>query len=96
MYFVVILTKGITIVEDSLKEIKDQTNTALTTVSSQTKKVDDSLSSLETVLKELKEGDEKRDEEFKNVKGDIDALKELVPKVRLFFKKRDERARIIY
>lgn len=67
--------------EDSLKEIKDQTNTALTTVSSQTKKVDDSLSSLETVLKELKEGDEKRDEEFKNVKSDIDALKDLVPKV---------------
>lgn len=68
--------------EDSLKEIKDQTNTALTTVSSQTKKVDDSLSSLETVLKELKEGDEKRDEEFKNVKSDIDALKDLVPKVK--------------
>ncbi|KAL9556471.1 hypothetical protein MBANPS3_001864 [Mucor bainieri] len=67
-------------VEDSLKEIKDQTNTALTTVTSQTKKVDDSITSLETVLKELKEGDAQRDQEFKNVKGDIDALKELVPK----------------
>ncbi|KAI7907041.1 peroxisomal membrane anchor protein conserved region-domain-containing protein [Cokeromyces recurvatus] len=67
-------------VEDSLKEIKDQTNTALTTVTSQAKKVDDSLANLETVLKELKEGDEKRDDEFTNVKRDIDALKELVPK----------------
>ncbi|KAG2195254.1 hypothetical protein INT47_007983, partial [Mucor saturninus] len=67
-------------VEDSLKEIKDQTNTALTTVTSQTKKVDDSLSSLETVLKELRQGDAQRDEEFKSVKGDIDALKDLVPK----------------
>ncbi|CAO3642415.1 unnamed protein product [Mucor fragilis] len=67
-------------VEDSLKEIKDQTNTALTTVTSQTKKVDDSITSLETVLKELKEGDAQRDQEFKNVKGDIDALKDLVPK----------------
>ncbi|KAG2233645.1 peroxisomal membrane anchor protein conserved region-domain-containing protein [Thamnidium elegans] len=67
-------------VEDSLKDIKDQTNTALTTVTSQTKKVDDSLTSLETVLKDLKEGDAQRDEEFKSVKGDIDALKELVPK----------------
>ncbi|CAO0794610.1 unnamed protein product [Mucor circinelloides] len=67
-------------VEDSLKEIKDQTNTALTTVTSQTKKVDDSITNLETVLKELKEGDAQRDQEFKNVKGDIDALKELVPK----------------
>lgn len=68
-------------VEDSLKDIKDQTNTALTTVTSQTKKVDDSLTSLETVLKELKQGDTQRDEDFKSVKGDIDALKELVPKV---------------
>lgn len=67
--------------EDSLKDIKDQTNTALTTVTAQTKKVDDSLSSLEIVLKELKQGDAHRDEEFKSVKGDIDALKELVPKV---------------
>lgn len=71
--------------EDSLKDIKDQTNTALTTVTSQTKKVDDSLLSLETVLKELKESDTQRDEEFKNVKGDIDALKELVPKVNICF-----------
>ncbi|CEP10440.1 hypothetical protein [Parasitella parasitica] len=67
-------------VENSLNEIKDQTNTALTTVTSQTKKVDDSITNLETVLKELKEGDAQRDEEFKNVKVDIDALKELVPK----------------
>lgn len=68
--------------EDSLKEIKDQTNTALTTVSSQSKKVDDSLNNLETVLKELKEGDKQRDEDFKSVKNEIDALKELVPKVK--------------
>ena len=72
----------IIVVEESLKEIKDQTNTARTTVTSQTKKVDDSITNLETVLKELKDGDAQRDEEFKNVKGDIDALKELVPKVR--------------
>lgn len=65
-----------------MKEIKDQTNTALTTVSSQSKKVDDSLNNLETVLKELKEGDKQRDEDFKSVKNEIDALKELVPKVK--------------
>ncbi|KAI9486345.1 MAG: peroxisomal membrane anchor protein conserved region-domain-containing protein, partial [Benjaminiella poitrasii] len=53
-------------VEDSLKEIKEQTNTALTTVTSQAKKVDDSINNFETVLKELKDGDEKRDDEFKN------------------------------
>ncbi|KAI8368992.1 peroxisomal membrane anchor protein conserved region-domain-containing protein [Blakeslea trispora] len=53
-------------VEDSLKEMKDQTNTALTTVASQSKKIDESLTSLETVLKDLKEGDQQRDQEFKN------------------------------
>ncbi|ORE13132.1 hypothetical protein BCV71DRAFT_246503 [Rhizopus microsporus] len=53
-------------VEDSLKEIKDQTNAALTTVASQSKKVDESLASLETVLKDLEESDAKRDEDFKN------------------------------
>ncbi|CAO3687639.1 unnamed protein product [Rhizopus microsporus] len=67
-------------VEDSLKEIKDQTNAALTTVASQSKKVDESLASLETVLKDLEESDAKRDEDFKNVKNDIESLKELVPK----------------
>lgn len=67
--------------EDSLKEIKDQTNAALTTVASQSKKVDESLASLETVLKDLEESDAKRDEDFKNVKNDIESLKELVPKV---------------
>ncbi|KAI9282276.1 peroxisomal membrane anchor protein conserved region-domain-containing protein [Sporodiniella umbellata] len=67
-------------VEDSLKEIKDQTNTALTTVSSQSKKIDDSLNGLESILKDIEEADSKRDKEFTNVKNDIDALKELVPK----------------
>lgn len=82
------------IVEDALKEIKEQTNTALTTVSSQSKKVDESLTSLETVLKDLEEAESKRDKDFTNVKNDIEALKELVPKVFLFlflFLKKKER-----
>lgn len=80
--------------EDALKEIKEQTNTALTTVSSQSKKVDESLTSLETVLKDLEEAESKRDKDFTNVKNDIEALKELVPKVFLFlflFLKKKER-----
>lgn len=67
--------------EDSLKEIKDQTNDALAKVSSQSDKVDESLASLEGVLKDLRQGDALRDDEFKNVKADVDSLKELVPKV---------------
>jgi peroxin-14 len=87
------------IVEDALKEIKEQTNTALTTVSSQSKKVDESLTSLETVLKDLEEAESKRDKDFTNVKNDIEALKELVPKVFLFLfffeKKRDKKCKMI-
>ncbi|ORY93503.1 peroxisomal membrane anchor protein conserved region-domain-containing protein [Syncephalastrum racemosum] len=68
-------------VEDSLKEIKDQTNDALVKVSSQSDKVDESLAMLEGVLKDLKQGDALRDDEFKSVKADVDSLKELVPKM---------------
>ncbi|CAO3593960.1 unnamed protein product [Absidia cylindrospora] len=71
----------LTVVEDSLKEIKTQTNEALDSVSEQSKKVEESLTSLETVLKDLKDGDEQRDEEFKNVKEEVESLKELVPKM---------------
>ncbi|SAM09008.1 hypothetical protein [Absidia glauca] len=68
-------------VEDSLKEIKTQTNEALTSVSDQSKKVEESLTSLETVLKDLKDGDQQRDEEFKSVKEEVESLKALVPKM---------------
>ncbi|KAI9497424.1 peroxisomal membrane anchor protein conserved region-domain-containing protein [Zychaea mexicana] len=68
-------------VEDSLKDLKQQTSDALSKVSSQSKKIDDSLSGLETVLKDLKQGDAERDQEFKNVKADVKNLKELVPQM---------------
>lgn len=71
------------IVEDSLKEIKTQTNEALNSVSEQSKKVEESLNSLETVLKDLKDSDQQREEEFKGVKDEVDSLKELVPKVMI-------------
>ncbi|KAI8972489.1 peroxisomal membrane anchor protein conserved region-domain-containing protein [Pilobolus umbonatus] len=68
------------LVEDSLKEMKEQNSAALTTIHSQTKKVDGSLESLDKVMKELKEGDQKRDDEFKHIKSDIESLKEVIPK----------------
>ncbi|KAF7721523.1 peroxisomal membrane protein pex14 [Apophysomyces ossiformis] len=80
-------------VEDALKEIKDQTTDALATVTEQSQKVDESLNSLEAVLKDLKEGDAVRDEEFKNVKGDIESLKEYVPK--MLDRNRDAQAAIL-
>ncbi|KAG2215956.1 hypothetical protein INT45_004090 [Circinella minor] len=68
-------------VEESLKEIKNQTEEALTSVSTQSDKVNDSLISLEAVLEDLKKGDEARKDEFDNVKNDVAALQELVPKM---------------
>ena len=68
--------------EESLKEIKNQTEEALTSVSTQSDKVNDSLISLEAVLEDLKKGDETRKDEFNNVKNDVAALQELVPKVK--------------
>ncbi|KAI9322455.1 peroxisomal membrane anchor protein conserved region-domain-containing protein [Dichotomocladium elegans] len=68
-------------VEDSLKELKQQTTDTLDTVASQSKKVDSSLQELETILKNLKLGDAERDVEFKGLKTDVEALKDLIPKL---------------
>lgn len=67
--------------EESLKKMKEQTSGALAKVSDQSKKVDESIASLENVLKDLKQGDAQRDEEFKHVKADVMTLKDLVPTV---------------
>ncbi|KAI8140893.1 peroxisomal membrane anchor protein conserved region-domain-containing protein [Fennellomyces sp. T-0311] len=80
-------------VEDSLKDLKQQTSDALTKVSSQSKKIDESLSGLETVLKDLKQGDAERDQEFKNVKSDVESLKELLP--RMLDRNKDAQANVL-
>lgn len=69
-------------VENSLKQLKEQSSETLTKVTEQSQKVDESLNSLEKVLKDLKQNDAMRDEEFKNVKSDVESLKDIVPKVR--------------
>jgi peroxin-14 len=68
-------------VEDSLKEIQEQTNTALTSVSAQSEKVNDTLSTLQETLKKLEESDTSKDEEFKSIKEDVEVIKGLIPKV---------------
>lgn len=67
--------------EDSLKEIQEQTNTALTSVSAQSEKVNDTLSTLQETLKKLEESDTNKDEEFKSIKEDVEVIKGLIPKV---------------
>jgi peroxin-14 len=68
-------------VEDSLKEIKEGTNAALTNMSEQSKKVDDSINSLSQVLEELEKNDKERDSDFNDMKREIDTLQTTVSKV---------------
>ncbi|KAI9284881.1 peroxisomal membrane anchor protein conserved region-domain-containing protein [Umbelopsis sp. AD052] len=68
-------------VEDSLKEIQEQTSTALTNVSAQSEKVNDTLSTLQETLKKLEESDNNKDEEFKSIKEDVEVIKGLIPKM---------------
>lgn len=53
----------------------------MTAVSTQSDRVNTSITSLEAALKDLKEGDDARQKQFGEVKDEVDALKELVPKV---------------
>jgi peroxin-14 len=68
-------------VEESLKEIKDGTNAALTNMSEQSKKVDDSINNLSQVLEELEKNDKERDSDFNDMKREIDTLQTTVSKV---------------
>ncbi|CAM0137358.1 peroxisomal membrane protein pex14 [Umbelopsis sp. WA50703] len=68
-------------VEDSLKDIQDQTNTALSNVSAQSDKVNENLTLLQETLKKLQESDEGKDEEFKSIKEDVEVIKGLIPKM---------------
>lgn len=51
-------------------------------IDSQATKVNEALALVETTLKDLKEADDKRDEELKSLKEDIENIKTLIPKVR--------------
>lgn len=69
-------------VEDSLKDIQEQTTAALTNVTAQSEKVNDSLGTLQDTLKKLQESDESKEEEFKSIKEDVEVIKGLIPKVQ--------------
>lgn len=79
------MTNSLFLVEDSLKDLKEQTGDALKRVSTQSKKIDDSLGDLDKVLKDMKQSDAERDQEFKNLKNDVQSLKDEVPRVSVLF-----------
>ncbi|KAI8888969.1 hypothetical protein K501DRAFT_172123 [Backusella circina FSU 941] len=62
-------------VEDSLQDIREQTNAALTTTCEQSKKVDESIDNMSQVIEELQKNDEERDSDFNDMKNELDTLK---------------------
>lgn len=67
-------TKTLTSVEISTKEV-------IKAVKIQSENVSKSLSSMETVLTELKKSDEKREKDNADLKAEIDLIKDMIPKV---------------
>lgn len=64
-----------------LEELQADTSSVKTAVEEQKAKVDETIDELESVIKELKEGDEKREEDFKNLKSELDTVREMIPKL---------------
>ncbi|KAI7872116.1 peroxisomal membrane anchor protein conserved region-domain-containing protein, partial [Spinellus fusiger] len=58
-------------VEDSLKEIKTQTNEALKDISSQSEKINESMKDVQQVCKDLKQGEDGRENELNNIKKEM-------------------------
>ncbi|KAI9010151.1 microbody biogenesis protein peroxin 14 [Hyaloraphidium curvatum] len=65
----------------ALTAVKDETTSVMKAIDSQATKVNEALSLVETTLKELKEADDKRDEELRSLKDDIENIKNLIPKM---------------
>lgn len=65
----------------ALTAVKEETTSVMRAIDSQATKINDALALVETTLKELKEADDKRDEEFKSLKEDVENIKNLIPKV---------------
>ncbi|KAI9315208.1 peroxisomal membrane anchor protein conserved region-domain-containing protein [Dichotomocladium elegans] len=68
-------------VEEALKQTQQETTDALAKIETQSKSVDESLTVLSKAMKDLKQGDAEREAEFKHLQGDVEALKDLVPRM---------------
>ncbi|RUS15381.1 peroxisomal membrane anchor protein conserved region-domain-containing protein [Endogone sp. FLAS-F59071] len=67
--------------EDALRALGEQTSSALHTVTRQSEKVSQTLEVVDDTLREIKERETTRDEEMRTIKGDVDIIKGLIPKM---------------
>jgi peroxin-14 len=78
------MDEQLTTASTALNDVKEETTSVMRAIDGQATKVNEALALVETTLKELKEADDKRDEELKSLKEDVESIKTLIPKVCLF------------
>jgi len=76
----------IKIASEALTSSKVETQTTIKLMDEQGEKIKTFMDSLTKSLKGLKEADDKRDEEIRTIKKDIENVKTLIPKVIIIMK----------
>ncbi|ORX45435.1 hypothetical protein BCR36DRAFT_333314 [Piromyces finnis] len=75
------LTKQLDIASEALNSSKIETQTAIKLMDEQGEKIKSFMDTLTKSLNSLKEADEKRDEEIRTIKNDLENVKTLIPKI---------------
>lgn len=75
------LTKQLDIASEALNSSKVETQAAIKLMDEQGEKIKSFMDSLTKSLNSLKEADEKRDEEIRTIKNDLENVKTLIPKM---------------
>jgi hypothetical protein len=68
-----------------LAQLQQETADIKSTLQEECEKIDGSVEEIESALKIIKQKEQSRDEEFKNVKEEVEGLKALMERVRLAF-----------
>ena len=77
------LSDQFTAASETLDVVKSDTQIVKKTIEEQTYKVKESLETLDKMMSDIKQQDLKREDYLKNLKEEVDAIRELIPKVLL-------------
>jgi peroxin-14 len=75
------MEESLKIANDAVEALKDETRSILEKVDGQSLRLDATLESLTASLKEIREMDAKRQDEFVKLKDDVENIKNLIPKM---------------
>lgn len=75
------LTAQFDAAESLLKEIQAETVAVKAAVEEQRQKVAEVTQDVETVVKEMREGEEKNTEELREIREEVNSIREMLPKV---------------